>query len=104
MSKRAFDKIKAGLEDAIAFAEGRHDPAVVRVHIVPDAVDVKALRVSLGLSQTAFADRFGFTTAAVRDWEQGRRTPEKAARVLLTVIAREPEAVDRALRGSGKAA
>ena len=97
MSKRAFDKIKAGLDDALAFAEGRGTPSAYRVH-VPETVDVKAIRARLGLSQNAFAARFGFTAAAVRDWEYGRRHPERSARVLLTVIAREPEAVDRALR------
>lgn len=96
MSKRAFDKIMAGLTDAVAIAEGRADPAAYRVH-VPEAVDVKAIRRKLGLSQAAFAARFGFSAAAVRDWEQARRKPEASARVLLTVIDREPEAVQRAL-------
>jgi putative transcriptional regulator len=68
-----------------------------RIVRVPDDVEVVALRRRLGLSQRAFAARFGFSLAAVRDWEQGRRRPEKAARVLLMVIARDPKAVDRAL-------
>ena len=58
---------------------------------------MRAIRRSLGLSQESFALRFGFTASAVRDWEQGRRQPERAARVLLMVIEREPEAVTRAL-------
>ena len=78
MSKRAFDKIKAGLDDALAFAEGRGTPSAYRVH-VPETVDVKAIRARLGLSQNAFAARFGFTAAAVRDWEYGRRRPERSA-------------------------
>ena len=60
-------------------------------------VDVKAIRAGLGLSQQDFALRFGFSLAAVRDWEQRRRQPDPAARVLLTVIAHEPAAVDQAL-------
>ena len=64
---------------------------------VPESVDVKAIRTRLGLSQSVFAHRFGFTPAAVRDWEQHRRQPEQAARVLLLVIAHDPEAVERAL-------
>lgn len=51
----------------------------------------------MNLSQRAFAERYGFSAAAVRDWEQGRRTPEKAARTLLMLIDREPEAVERVL-------
>jgi putative transcriptional regulator len=64
----------------------------------PKRVDVRAIRERLGLSQTAFADRFGFTAAAVRQWEQGRRQPHGPARILLKIIDREPKAVDRALR------
>ncbi len=55
----------------------------------------------LGLSQTQFAARFGFTAGTVRNWEQGRTKPEGAARVLLAVIAHHPEAVEDALRKAG---
>lgn len=64
---------------------------------VPDDVDVKALRKKLKCSQSEFSRRFGFAIDALQDWEQHRRTPERTARILLTVIAREPEAVSRAL-------
>jgi putative transcriptional regulator len=65
--------------------------------VPPSTVNVRAIRESLGLSQVEFAKRFGFTAAAVRQWEQGRRQPQGPARVLLTVIAQEPRAVQRAL-------
>jgi putative transcriptional regulator len=64
---------------------------------VPADVDVKSIRHRLGLTQPEFSLRFGFDVRAVQDWEQNRRQPERAARVLLTVIAHEPEAVRRAL-------
>jgi putative transcriptional regulator len=96
MSKRAFDKIKAGLEDAIAIARGEADPATYRVH-VPDEIDVRAVRRKLGMSQRQFAASFGFGLDAVQNWEQGRRRPEGAARAFLIVIEREPDAVRRAL-------
>lgn len=67
---------------------------------VPAEVDVKAIRRRMGLTQAAFAARFGFTLSAVREWEQWRRRPEASARVLLKVIEREPEAVERALAGA----
>jgi putative transcriptional regulator len=96
MSKRAFDKIRAGLEDAIAIARGEADPATYRVH-VPAEVDVKAIRRKLGMTQAAFAAAFGFGLDAVQNWEQGRRRPEGPARAFLKVIDREPDAVRRAL-------
>jgi len=64
---------------------------------VPDNVDVKALRKRLKCSQSVFSRCFGFAIDAVQEWEQHRRTPDRTARILLTVIAREPEAVIRAL-------
>jgi putative transcriptional regulator len=63
----------------------------------PAKVDVQSIRKKLQLSQAEFAARFGFTAAAVRQWEQGRRQPHGPARVLLTIIDREPNAVRRAL-------
>lgn len=71
------------------------------VLLVPPAdVDVRGIREKLHLSQAAFAARFGFTAAAVRQWEQGRRQPHGPARVLLTIIDREPGAVRRALEAA----
>lgn len=56
-----------------------------------------ALRKRMKLSRRRFAARFGLDARAVQDWEQGRRVPDRAARVLLTGIDRDPEAVVRAL-------
>ena len=61
--------------------------------------DVRALRTRLGLSQEAFAARFGFSVDAIRQYESRRRTPTGPVRTLLRVIAREPDAVTRALAG-----
>ena len=67
--------------------------------VVPAALDVKAVRRKTGLSQAAFAERFGINRRTLQDWEQGRYGPDPMARAFLTVIAREPEAVRRALAG-----
>ena len=63
----------------------------------PAAERILALRKRLGLSRQKFADRFGLDARALQDWEQGRRVPDRAARVLLTVIDNDPEAIVRAL-------
>jgi putative transcriptional regulator len=96
MSK-AFDMIKAGMDDAIAFAEGRADKSKYGIH-VPSQVDVKAIRRKLKMSQEEFAQRFSFTPARIRDWEQGRSKPDGAARAYLMVIQKERKAVERALK------
>ena len=63
----------------------------------PAAERILALRKRMKLSRQKFVDRFGLDARAVQEWEQGRRIPDRAARVLLTVIDRDPEAVARAL-------
>src|SRR3954469_20548035 len=83
------------VKQAIAWTNGEHVP--VRVTMVsverPPVVDVRSLRQKLGLSQSQFAARFGFTPATVKNWEQGRTQPDGPSRVLLAVIAHHPEAV-----------
>ena len=94
MSEFGRDLIRSA-EEALAIASGGAEPA--RLYTAP-AVDVLAIRKRTGLSQDGFAKRYGFSLHAVRDWEQRRRVPEAAARTLLVVIDREPQAVERALR------
>ncbi len=87
--------LKNHIDGPLAYARSEATEGFV-AH-VPDEVDVKAIRQSLGLTQPEFSLRFGFDVQAVQDWEQKRRQPDRAARVLLKVIAREPEALQRAL-------
>lgn len=63
----------------------------------PSAERIRALRQGMQLSRQEFADRFGLDARTLQDWEQGRRVPDRAARVLLSVIEREPGAVVRSL-------
>jgi putative transcriptional regulator len=63
----------------------------------PRAVHVKIIRRALKLSQKEFAANFHIPIGTLRDWEQGRKVPDAAARAYLRVIAREPEAVRRAV-------
>lgn len=56
-------------------------------------VDVKALRARLGMSQDAFAGRYGLDVATLRNWEQGRTTPEGPAATLLQLIDSDPDKV-----------
>ena len=59
--------------------------------------NIKAIRENLRLSQKQFAETFGLSLSVVRDWEQGRFFPDRAARTLLKVIAHNPKAVQEAL-------
>lgn len=93
------EELIASMEEAVQIIAGEVAPS--REHrpvTVPD-VDVRAARQRLGLTQPAFAAKFGVALPTLRKWEQGKRRPDGPARVLLRVIEREPEAVRRALLG-----
>jgi len=60
-------------------------------------IDVKAIRKGLKLTQQQFAQAFGLELRTVQDWEQGRVLPTGAARTLLRIIERDPDAVRHAL-------
>ena len=59
---------------------------------------VKVIRRALSLSQEEFAARFHIPLGTLRDWEQGRKEPDAAARAYLKVIGRNPSAVSEALQ------
>ena len=61
---------------------------------------VKVIRRALDLSQEEFASRFHIPLGTLRDWEQGRKEPDAAARAYLVVIGRNPAAVSEALRSA----
>ena len=92
-------RLIASAKEMVAHAKGELKLEEYEVKLPPQ-VDVLAIRQRLKLSQAEFARRFGFSPRAVQDWEQGRRKPETAARAYLLVIASDPKAVDRALRGA----
>jgi putative transcriptional regulator len=91
---KAGDSILKGAREALAYAKGAREG--YRAH-VPDHVDVRAIRTKLKMTQEEFARRFGFSLAAVRQWEQKRRDPEGPTRAYLVVIEKNPEMVIEAL-------
>ena len=50
-------------------------------------------RLKLGVSQSAFAQLLGVSVRTLQEWEQGRREPSGAARTLLRIALKSPEAI-----------
>lgn len=92
MTKRAFDRIKASLEEAIEFAQGNNTGARVH-HVAP--IDVAKVRKKTGLSQAEFSATYAIPIGTLRGWEQGLRHPTGPAAVLLHVIDKQPAAVTK---------
>jgi putative transcriptional regulator len=91
MKKTDFQNLIQGIREAGAYMRGDRKVAARVERIEPESV--VAVRSRLKLSQTEFARAFGISTATLRNWEQGRRQPNGAARVLLRIAAKHPEAV-----------
>jgi putative transcriptional regulator len=90
MKKEVFDELLASIEQGGQILRGKSlSTRAFRV----DEPDVPAIRRHLRLTQERFAELLGISLATLRNWEQGRRKPEGAARVLLRVVAKNPKAV-----------
>ena len=99
MMSTVANSIRRGLEQAVAYARGEAKANAYRVH-VPAAIDVRAIRTKLRMTQEEFAGQFGFSVNTLRHWEQGKRQPEGPTRAYLLVIDRAPKAVQKALRAA----
>ena len=91
-----FDELVESVKQMQAIRRGRRAPArrtTARQLARESGVDVAALRAQFGLSQAKFAALLGISVGTLQGWEQGRRRPEGAARVLLRVAAAHPEAL-----------
>ncbi|HXV63454.1 MAG TPA: helix-turn-helix domain-containing protein [Vicinamibacteria bacterium] len=62
--------------------------------------DIPALRRFAGLTQEEFAQALGISVHTLRNWEQGRRTPEGPALALLRIAARHPRVLRENLAAS----
>jgi putative transcriptional regulator len=87
---------RKGLEEAVAYSEGKCPEAVVHKF---SPIDVKNVRAKIGMSQNEFASAFGISVSTLRHWERGNRVPQGPALVLLNVVEKEPQAVLKALAG-----
>ena len=94
MKSENFDELVASVRQAGRIRRGEIKPGRVINHT---AINAKAVRKRLGISQAAFARMIGVSVATLQNWEQGRRRPDGPAQALLKVAAKNPEAVAAAL-------
>jgi putative transcriptional regulator len=92
------ESLLEGLREAAAWKRGELALETVDVNPMPPE-RVRAIRRKVSKSARDFERRFGIPAATLSNWEQGRRTPDPAAQVLLRVIERDPDAVLRVLGG-----
>jgi len=91
MRKELFEELLESVRQAKAIERGDAKPS--RVFVVNQRLEVARVRAQLGLSQSKFAALLGISANTLKNWEQGRRQPTGAARVLIKVAARHPKIV-----------
>lgn len=91
------------MQEAIDYAKGDKDKCretkirVSEAVKIPDTIDVQSLRKCLHMSQAEFAERFGFNLNTLRNWEHGRRHPDRAVLAYLFAISNNPQLVENSL-------
>ena len=90
MKDELFNELVTSVREGGAILRGERTPSR---QFVVEGPDVKRIRANYKLSQGEFAALLGISVATLRNWEQGRRTPEGPARILLQVAAKHPDAV-----------
>ena len=97
------DAMTAEQRRAVASADPDNKPMTdAEWAAAPRVPQVSVIRRALKLSQEDFAGAFQIPIGTLRDWEQGRKEPDAAARAYLRVIAREPDAVRKALASASR--
>ena len=99
MKNEAFQELLTSVRQAGQIHRGLRRPSRTTSF---KPTDVVAVRTKLGVSQPEFAMMIGVSVATLRNWEQGRRTPDGPALALLRVAARDPKAVVNALHTEPK--
>jgi putative transcriptional regulator len=87
------------VKDRSAVARELNELGLVAKALAVRRVDAKAVRTKLGLTQDQFALRFGIDLETLRNWEQGKRPPDRTAQSYLRAIDLAPEAVEAAQEG-----
>ncbi len=90
MKEELFQELVTSAREGGAILRGKLAPS--RKFVVAKT-DVRRIRANYRLSQGQFAALLGISVATLQNWEQGRRAPKGAARVLLQVAAKHPETV-----------
>jgi len=97
MKKELFEELTNSIKQAGSIRKGLIKPS--RIFNYPP-VGVRRLRDRLHFSQSQFALMIGVNKSTLQNWEQGRRKPEGPAKVLLTIVEKDPKAVIRILQAS----
>ena len=99
MRDELFNELVESVREGGAILRGERAPSR---SFAAEGPDIRRIRNGYQLSQSQFAALLGVSVGTLRNWEQGRRSPDGPARVLLRVAATHPEAVWDVVRPAGE--
>ncbi len=86
-----------GAQEALEYAKGHKKGSRTHKVTVPKVINVRSIRNHLHMTRKEFSDEFGFSLRTLEKWERHERQPEGPTRAYLMVIAKNPNAVRKAL-------
>lgn len=95
MDEKLFQELESNLKEATRFAKGKSRPNAI--YVVLEPAEIKAIREQTNLSQAEFARKYQLSLDTIKGWEQGKRSPDKAATNYLRIIKADPSYVEQML-------
>ncbi len=99
MKRDLFNEMKEGFN---ALQSARESKITLRQHIVEKKPalsitpeELMALREKLHMSRTVFARCLRTNERTLENWEQGRASPNAQAKILIRMVERYPDTVER---------
>ena len=98
MRKKTMGKeLIESMEDAVGYMNGKRKGSVAHKINVPETINVPKIRRGMRLTPVQFAKKFGFSYKTLQHWERGDRRPTGPARILLAILEKEPNIVNKYL-------
>lgn len=94
MNDDMFNELVTSMKEAVAITKGELQPSRTFEY---SPINVKEIREKANKSQSEFADMIGVKIGTLRNWEQGRRTPDGPALTILKIVAANPKYVEQIL-------
>lgn len=94
MNDDMFNELVTSMKEAVAITKGELKSSRTFEY---SPINVKEIREKANKSQSEFADMIGVKIRMLRNWEQGRRTPDEPALTLLKIVAANPKYVEQIL-------
>ena len=94
-----FDEVLESLNEVKDFERGKRTLRTYKVESKPTpeitGEQIRQIREHLDVSRGVFAHQLRVSTRTLENWEQGRAKPNEQAKMLILLVAKHPETLER---------